>query len=54
MPKLTPRLPYPPGEDEPFNEFRTPYLATMDFPCLFITGTGDRWEMSANSEEKSN
>lgn len=27
--------------DEPLNEYTTPFLATMAFPCLFPDGKGD-------------
>ena len=27
--------------DEPLNEYTTPFLATMTFPCLFPDGKGD-------------
>jgi hypothetical protein len=27
--------------DQPLNEYNTPFLATMAFPCLFPDGKGD-------------
>ena len=34
-------MPWPTFEDEPLNEYQTPYLATMAFPALFPDGKGD-------------
>ena len=34
-------LNWPKTEDEPLNEYQTPYLATMAFPTLFPNGKGD-------------
>ena len=34
-------VPWPTLQDEPLNEYQTPYLATMAFPALFPDGKGD-------------
>lgn len=38
---LNSHLEWPAIENQPINEFRTQYLATMSFPALFPYGTGD-------------
>ena len=32
---------WPSVEEQPLNEYQTPYLATMAFPTLFPDGKGD-------------
>lgn len=49
----TPRLPYPPRDIDPLNEWNTNYLAAMAFPTLFPTGQGDLWKLSSHSNSTS-
>ena len=35
---LGPKIDWPSVGDEPLNEYTTPFLATMAFPCLFPDG----------------
>lgn len=44
--EATPRMPYPPRDIDPLNEWTTDYLAAMAFPTLFPTGRGDPWKLS--------
>ena len=39
--KLGAKIDWPNVGDEPLNEYTTPFLATMAFPCLFPDGEGD-------------
>ena len=44
------KLDFPKHDVEPLNEYRTPNLATMAFPCLFPDGKGDPFACSETDE----
>lgn len=46
---VPPRLPYPIRDQDPVSEFSTGYLGTLAFPCLFLNGRGDPWQLTAES-----
>ena len=39
--ELTTKISWPPIGDQPLNDYTTPFLATMAFPCLFPDSKGD-------------
>ena len=41
---------WPTVDNEPTNEYLTPFLATMAFPTLFPDGKGDPTNLSLNSD----
>jgi hypothetical protein len=44
------KLDFPKHDEEPLNEYRTPNLATMAFPCLFPHGKGDPFSINETDE----
>ncbi len=44
---------YPLHENDPLNEYNTPYLASMAFPTLFPYGSGDIFGADPHSNKKS-
>ena len=48
--KLETKTNWPPVENQPLNEYKTPFLATMAFPCLFPDGKGDPTDPSLHRD----
>ena len=50
--KIAPeKLNWPTVEDDPLNEYTTPFLATLAFPILFPDGKGDPTNLSLNRDD---